>query len=86
MAGDTCGKCHSETILNIIVGFTISYLVNFLVVPHFAEGIKNYDFLASFAVTVIFTIASYIRGFSIRRLFAKLGNNYTLLSFFRSKL
>ena len=84
MTGDTCGKCHSETVINIIVGFTISSLINYFVLPHFAVGISNYDILTNLIVTSIFTISSYIRGFSIRRLFSRLGTNYTLLSFFRT--
>lgn len=84
MAGDTCGKCHSETIINIIVGFTVSSLINYFVLPHFTVGINNYDILTNLMVTTIFTVSSYIRGFSIRRLFARLGTNYTLLSFFKT--
>lgn len=86
MTGDSCGKCHSETIVNVIVGFGISYLINYFILPHFAQGISEYNVLTSFIVTTIFTVSSYIRGFSIRRLFAKLGHNYTLLNIFKAKL
>lgn len=84
MTGDTCGKCHSETIVNVIVGFSISYLINYFILPHFAKGISEYDMITSLIVTTIFTVSSYIRGFSLRRLFARLGTNYTLLSFLRA--
>jgi len=86
MTGDTCGKCHSETIINIIVGFAISSLINYFVLPYFTQGINNYDILTNLIVTSIFTVSSYIRGFSIRRLFARLGHNYTLLNLFKTKL
>ena len=84
MTGDSCGKCHSETVINIIVGFAVSSLINYFVLPHFTIGISNYDILTNLIVTSIFTVSSYIRGFSIRRLFSRLGTNYTLLSFFRT--
>lgn len=86
MTADSCGKCHSETTLNIIVGFCISSLINYFVLPHFTKGISEYDILTNLIVTTIFTVTSYIRGFSIRRLFAKLGHNYTLLHFFKNRL
>ena len=86
MTGDSCGKCHSEVILNVIVGFTISYLINYFILPYFAKGISEYDMITSFIVTTIFTVSSYARGFSIRRLFARVGHNYTLLNLFKTKL
>lgn len=86
MTGDSCGKCHSETIVNVIVGFSISYLINYFILPYFAQGISEYSVITSLIVTMIFTISSYARGYSIRRLFAKLGHNYTLLNLFKAKL
>jgi len=57
-----------ESIVNIIVGFGINYLLNLLVFPIFNLHISLKD---NFYLGLIFTVASVIRSYTLRRWFNK---------------
>ena len=58
-----------ETLVNLIIGFLISMVITILVFPHYG---LNPSISANFQLTAIFTLASLIRGYFLRRLFVKL--------------
>jgi hypothetical protein len=59
-----------ETCASTLAGFGTSMALQVLVLPHY--GLKA-NWAANIEIGAIFTAASLIRGFLIRRLFAKVG-------------
>ena len=56
-----------ETIVSTVVGFIFSMIVwEYIVKPGW--NIKT-DFISNFYITLVFTVASVIRGYGIRRFF-----------------
>jgi len=55
-----------ESIVNIIIGFGINYLLNLLVFPIFNLHISLKD---NFYLGLIFTVASVVRSYTLRRWF-----------------
>lgn len=75
-------KSLTESLVNIIPGFGISYLSNLYILPLFAEGITNSDHFTMLQIGFWFTIISISRSYLFRRLFNRIGSNenfYTLL-------
>jgi hypothetical protein len=66
-------KKHSviESISNVIAGLIISFLIQLAIYP--AMGIKV-SYNQNLIITFIFLLASFIRGYAIRRIFNKQGN------------
>lgn len=65
-------RLHSlvETVASTVVGFLLSMLLTALVMPAFGYHVTTEDNLA---ITTIFTAASVLRGYAMRRLFNHLG-------------
>ena len=61
-------KKHSliETITSTAIGFIISLILVNIVLPLYGFDVKLGQ---SIAITVIFTVASIVRGYGVRRLF-----------------
>ena len=57
-----------ESLTNTAVGFTISLMATFIVLPLF--NIKS-SFAQNLGITICFTVISIIRGYVIRRYFNK---------------
>jgi len=55
-----------EAIVNIMIGLIVSYVANHLVFPHYGftpSPRQNVE------ITAIFTVISFVRSYSVRRLF-----------------
>ena len=75
-------KSITESLVNLIPGFGISYLSNIFILPHFASGIATNDSLTMLQIGFWYTIISVIRSYAFRRLFERFGeheNAFTLL-------
>lgn len=59
-------KSFSESLLNILIGFSVAYISNLIVLPLFWYNVSYWD---SFWIALIFTIISLLRSYLIRRLF-----------------
>lgn len=55
-----------EAIINVVVGFSINFLLNMLVFPLFGWEISAAQ---NIALGVIYTVISIVRGYSLRRVF-----------------
>ena len=69
---DSKFKSLTESFANIIPAFGIGFLSNKLILPYFGEGIINNDNITLIIITVIFSVISLVRTYSIRRLFLKI--------------
>jgi hypothetical protein len=58
-----------ETAANIVIGFSINWCANMLVLPMFGFHIKP---VAAFNMGLVFTVISLIRGYWLRRLFNRI--------------
>lgn len=74
-------KSFSETGINLAVGYTINYMANITILPHFAKEIGDVNLWAFHLIGIIYTVISTIRQYGFRRLFERFGekeNFYTL--------
>ena len=55
-----------EGLTNIVIGYTINFIINMLVLPFFVEGFTVKDNLV---LGVIYTAISLVRSYVIRRFF-----------------
>lgn len=55
-----------ETTVSTVIGFIVSLLLINIVLPAFGKDVK---FGESVVITLIFTVASVLRGYFVRRLF-----------------
>lgn len=55
-----------EAIINVVVGFSINFLLNMLVFPLFGWEISAAQ---NIALGVIYTVISIVRSYSLRRVF-----------------
>lgn len=55
-----------ETLMNVGIGWFISFIANMLVLPLFGYNINLTD---GILISIIFTIISIVRGYLIRRFF-----------------
>lgn len=75
-------KSISESLVNLIPGFGISYISNLYILPHFSSGIATSDSLTMLQIGFWYTVISVVRSYLFRRLFERFGehdNAYTLL-------
>jgi hypothetical protein len=61
-----------ETILNVGSGYFLAFGLNLYFLPHFIDGISNYDIGIALAIGLVYTSVSMVRSFTFRRLFNKL--------------
>lgn len=64
-------KKHSiiESLTNTFAGMTVSFLIQILIYPIMGIPVKLHQ---NIIITIVFTVASILRGYIIRRLFTKL--------------
>lgn len=77
---DSKWKSITETALSTKVGFWINYASNFVILPFFAIGIANRDWLTFLEIGVIYTFISIVRQYAFRRMFNRLGANTNFLT------
>lgn len=58
-----------ESKLNIIIGFPISYIVNYFLVIYYNEAINRKEHWPFIVIAVVLTIASIGRSYMVRRYF-----------------
>ena len=63
-----------ETIASTFIGFWISYWLNYFLLPAFGHQVTHSQ---NFWIVTIFTLASLIRGYLLRRLFNRLNTFLT---------
>jgi hypothetical protein len=56
-----------ETCINVLIGFVISFWLNLVILPAFGHG--HPSLLNNLGMTAVFTVASILRGYVIRRYF-----------------
>jgi formate-dependent nitrite reductase membrane component NrfD len=59
-----------ETCASIAIGFVVSVIITALVMPAYGHQVTLQD---NIEITLIFTVASIIRGYLVRRAFVKWG-------------
>ena len=57
-----------ETLVNIAIGITIGFISNIIVLPAFGYNVSLSD---GMAISLIFTVISLVRSYTIRRIFNK---------------
>ena len=58
-----------ESKANILIGFPLNYILQFFLIGALAEPIMNKEHWAFLLMSVVFTVASLVRSYSIRRFF-----------------
>lgn len=74
-------KSLTESMVNLIPGFGISYISNLYILPHFSTGIAASDSLTMLQIGFWYTVISVVRSYVFRRIFERFGekeNAYTL--------
>lgn len=56
-----------ETLINVAIGFVISFGANLIILPMFGHGSPG--FLNNLGMTAVFTVLSIVRGYVLRRWF-----------------
>lgn len=56
-----------ETLTSLVIGFVVSLVLGAIVYPMYGH---SFSLLENINITIIFTAASIIRGYLVRRLFA----------------
>tara|TARA_B100001540_G_scaffold34579_1_gene30619 strand:- start:2128 stop:2412 length:285 start_codon:yes stop_codon:yes gene_type:complete len=69
---DSKKKSIIESLVDIVVGFTMYLPINFFVLPMFAGDIANQDLVGFLQITAIFTLVAFVRKYTIRRWFSKM--------------
>jgi hypothetical protein len=59
-----------ETCASIAIGFVVSVIITELVMPAYGHQVTLAD---NIQITLIFTVASIVRGYVVRRLFVRWG-------------
>lgn len=64
-------KTHSaaEAIINVLVGFGVSYAANLVVLPCFGFNVSH---SAAFGIGIIYTVISLVRSYILRRIFNRI--------------
>ena len=70
---DTKSKSLSEAFVNSFGSYPIGYAVGILVLPFSMSWLQEDLFLANVFVTLVFATVSFIRVYSLRRIFEKFG-------------
>lgn len=58
-----------ESLLNVVVGFVVSFYANLVVLPWFGFKVSTRD---AFGIGIIFTLISIVRSYILRRIFNKI--------------
>lgn len=57
-----------ESLINIIIGIAIGFLSNITVLPAFGYNVSIAD---ATAISMVFTVISFVRSYALRRIFNK---------------
>lgn len=60
----------AESLANIVVGFTINYVANLIILPLF--GFSTLTAWTNFEIGLVFTIISLVRSYCLRRVFDRI--------------
>jgi len=60
-----------ETCASIAIGFVVSVVITAIVMPAYGHAVSLVD---NVQITLIFTVASIVRGYYVRRMFVALDN------------
>jgi hypothetical protein len=74
LTGQSRTHSMAETMANIVVGFGVSMAIQAVVLPAFGHHIT---LAQNFWITCIFTVASVVRGYGIRRIFNRFQTKVT---------
>lgn len=72
-SSDTKSKSLSEAFVNSFGSYPIGYVVGILVLPFSMSWLQEDLFLANVFVTLVFATVSFVRVYSLRRIFEKFG-------------
>ena len=61
----------TETVVSIAIGFFVSVVITAVVMPAYGHNVTLGENLQ---ITAIFTVASIVRGYYVRRLFNRIGS------------
>ncbi|MBI1661938.1 MAG: hypothetical protein IS860_00230 [Nitrosopumilus sp.] len=70
---DTKSKSLSEAFVNSFGSYPIGYVVGIVVLPFSMNWLQEDLFLANIFVTLVFATVSFVRVYSLRRVFEKFG-------------
>lgn len=76
-------KSLTESLVNLVPGFGISYLSNLFILPHFSTGIAASDSFTMLQIGFWYTVISVVRSYLFRRLFERFGERENLYSLLR---
>ena len=71
--GDTKGKSLSEAFINSFGSYPIGYCVGILILPFSLTWLQEDLVIANIFVTLVFATVSFIRVYSLRRIFERTG-------------
>ena len=63
----------TETVVSIVIGFFVSVVITAFVMPAYGHNVTLGENLQ---ITAIFTVASIVRGYYVRRLFNWIGSRH----------
>lgn len=72
---DSRKKSMFETLLDVGVGLIVSTVLNFIVLPPMADGIKSMDLSVMLWISLIFTGFAVVRRYAMRRFFESRRSN-----------
>ena len=70
---DSKKKSASEAFVNSFGGYPIGYGLGIIVLPLSTGWIKDDPYMANFAITGVYAVASFTRSYFLRRVFEKYG-------------
>ncbi len=70
---DTRSKSLSEALVNTFGGYPVGYAVGIAVLPATTGWMQEDPLVANAAITAVFTAASFVRLYVLRRVFDRLG-------------
>lgn len=63
-----------ETVISIAIGFVVSVIITALILPAYGHAVTLGD---NIQITAIFTVASIVRGYCVRRFFVNISRAST---------
>ena len=67
MKKDSRKKSFCESLFDVVAGFLLYLPVNFFVLPHFTQGINDYNVLTMLSISLMYTTIALARKYTIRR-------------------
>ena len=70
---DSKKKSASEALVNSLGGFPVGYGLGIIILPISTGWIQEDPYMANFAITGVYAVASFTRSYFLRRIFEKYG-------------